>query len=315
LLRLDFCRDIPTCRGLLATRRSAPVGFIAPALPVPTATPPEGEGWIHEIKHDGYRTIVAIDRGNVRAFSRRGHDWSEQYRRIVEAARQLKVKAAILDGEVVVQDERGISDFQALRSAIAREPHRLIFFAFDLLHLDGEDLRGKPLIERRERLRSILARNTSTASPIQFSDHVEGSGAEFYSAAERMGLEGIVSKKANSRYRSGTCKTWLKTKFLTESELVLVGSHLDRRGIPTLLLAREVNGQLEYAGGAMLHMPEPMREVLRKRAEALEVSRPVIRELKGRGDAWWFKPELRVRVRHLRGEPTLRHAIATALVR
>jgi ATP-dependent DNA ligase len=118
--------------------------FIKPELPTLVPEPPTGEGWIHEIKYDGYRTLIAIDRGQVRAFTRSGHDWTVTYRRVVDACSKLACRAAVLDGEMVVQDEHGITDFHALCSAIYRARHRIIYFAFDLLHLDGQDLRRRP---------------------------------------------------------------------------------------------------------------------------------------------------------------------------
>src|SRR5262245_26095861 len=108
------------------------------------------EGWIHEIKHDGYRTLI------IRAFSRHGRDWTGPYRRVGRAAGKLSCQAAILDGEIIVQDDNGISDFDALRSAIHKAPNRIVFFAFDLLHLDGQDLRRTPLMERRAALRRLI---------------------------------------------------------------------------------------------------------------------------------------------------------------
>ena len=121
--------------------------FIAPQLPILSAQPPTGPGWIHEIKHDGFRTLLRIDRGNIRAFTRGGHDWSDKYSRVIEACSKLKCQSALIDGEVIVQDKNGLSDFAALRAAIEGAPHRLVMFAFDLLFQDGEDLRRLPLIE------------------------------------------------------------------------------------------------------------------------------------------------------------------------
>src|SRR5689334_11728540 len=123
----------------------APLGFITPEIPRLVPQPPSGEGWIHEIKHDGYRTLIVIDHGKVRAFSRHGRDWTGPYKRVVEAAAKLPCKAALIDGELIVQDENGISDFDALRSAIHKARHRLVLFAFDLVHHDGKDLRRTPL--------------------------------------------------------------------------------------------------------------------------------------------------------------------------
>jgi bifunctional non-homologous end joining protein LigD len=112
--------------------------FIAPQVPILSAAPPEGDGWIHEIKHDGFRTLLRIDCGDVRAFTRGGHDWSDKYGRVIQACGKLKCQSALIDGEIVVQDKNGLSDFAALRAAIEGAPRRLVMFAFDLLFLDGE---------------------------------------------------------------------------------------------------------------------------------------------------------------------------------
>jgi bifunctional non-homologous end joining protein LigD len=113
------------------------LGFIRPELPTLVSEPPTGEGWIHEIKYDGYRTLIVMDGDRCRAFSRNGNDWSKAYRRVVEACGRLACKSALIDGEMAIQDEHGLTDFNALRSAIYTAPHRIVFFAFDLLHLGG----------------------------------------------------------------------------------------------------------------------------------------------------------------------------------
>lgn len=127
--------------------------FMQPRL---VDAPPMGDGWLHEIKYDGYRTQLVIEAGRVRAYTRNGHDWTEKYRTIISAAQDLPCASAIIDGEVVVQDERGVSDFAALRSATFSAPHRLVFFAFDLLHLNGHDLRNMVLEDRRELLTGLV---------------------------------------------------------------------------------------------------------------------------------------------------------------
>src|SRR6476620_5948250 len=155
-----------------------PLGFIKPELPTLVSEPPSGEGWIHEIKYDGYRTLIVIDRGQVRAFTRNGNDWTRAYTRVVEACTRLTCGTALIDGETAVQDEQGITDFLALRSAIRKAPHRIVFFAFDLLHLDGQDLRKALLLERWEALRKLI--EPDPRSPVQFSDHVDCDGAKFF---------------------------------------------------------------------------------------------------------------------------------------
>ena len=125
------------------------LGFIPPQLPSLTDQPPKGADWIHEVKHDGYRTMLLIERGTALAYTRNGHDWSDRYPGIIAAARKMPCRNAILDGEVIVQNARGVSDFEGLQTALRSKSAPLIFYAFDLLHLDGKDLRESHLIERR----------------------------------------------------------------------------------------------------------------------------------------------------------------------
>jgi bifunctional non-homologous end joining protein LigD len=281
------------------------LGFIKLEIPTPVQEPPTGEGWIHEIKYDGYRTLIVVDQGKVRAFSRPGRDWTGPYRRVVDAAGKLPCSAALIDGEVIVQDENGISDFDALRSAIYTAPHRLVFFAFDLLHLNGQDLRRTPLIERRAALRKLI--EPDPRSPIQFSGHVDCAGAKFFKAAAELGLEGIVSKRVASRYRSGPSRSWLKTKNMVDGELILVGTHRDADGIPWTLLAADRGGRLEFAGPAILNPPQALRAAWRQRMAALAVAKPPLRGLR-QGSAQWLRPELLVRGKHLKAKGVLRHA-------
>ena len=281
-------------------------------MPTLVSEPPSGEGWLHEIKHDGYRTMVVVDDGWARAFTRNGHDWTDRYTRVVACAAQLPCRSVILDGEIVVQDQAGLSDFHALRRAISDEPHRLVFFAFDLLHSNGEDLRGLALRERKERLRTLLA-EADPFCPIQFCGGMEGDGAAVFAAAERMGLEGIVSKQAGSRYRSGRSTAWQKTKCMTEGEFVVVGMEPNPGGPPFALLAREEADALIYVGSAFVTLPQPARDAFWTRTAELAVEKPVVRGLRS-AKASFVRPELRVRARHLRGCDMLRHATLTALL-
>ena len=168
--------------------------FIKPQLPSLVDQPPEGEHWIHEIKHDGYRCRVLLERGRARVLTRNGHDWTDRYPSIVRAAANLRCKTAILDGEAVVQDGNGASDFDSLRSAMRWQPHSIILYAFDLMHLGGKDLRQQPLTERRANLQALIG--TDAESRIQFSEEFHGNSAAFFKACADKGLEGIVSKHA-----------------------------------------------------------------------------------------------------------------------
>jgi bifunctional non-homologous end joining protein LigD len=200
---------------------AARLRFIEPQLPSLVDQPPEGKHWIHEIKHDGYRCQVLLERGQARVFTRNGYDWSDRYPSIVRAAAELRCQSAIIDGEAIVQDGNGASDFEALSSALLRQPSSIILYAFDLLHLDGNYLRHKTLADRRAQLEHLILADAQ--SPIQFSEQFNGDGADFFRACADRGLEGIVSKHALAPYRSGRSKTWLKTKCFTESTFVVVG--------------------------------------------------------------------------------------------
>lgn len=194
--------------------------FIRPMFPTLVEVPPTGDNWIHEIKYDGYRTQVIVGGGKARAFTRTGIDWSSTYKQIVEAAQVLSARSAILDGEAIVLNEKGVSDFHSLPSAMRWSPGRIIFVAFDLLHLSGVDLRREPLLDRRAKLLHLVGAGDGV---IQYSAHVVGGGADFYTAVDRMGLEGMVSKRPDSVYRSGDAEAWLKIKCYEEIEYEVAG--------------------------------------------------------------------------------------------
>jgi bifunctional non-homologous end joining protein LigD len=283
------------------------IGFVEPMMPALVDSAPEGSQWIHELKYDGYRTQLALSGSDRRAYTRRGHDWSRLYAPVLDVAARLDCESALIDGEMIVQDDRGLPDFEGLRRELAkRRPSGLVFMAFDLLHLDGIDLRREPVEDRRARLHDLLGSNEAGRC-IQFSDHVTGGGSEFFELADRMGLEGIVSKKLGSRYRSGQGRSWLKVKAFTEGEYVVIGA---ARGdlAPVALLARETEDRrLEYVGGAMVTFAESERERFWRATERLKVEKPPL-HIEKRKDTTWLKPEMRVRVRHLKGEEMLRHA-------
>jgi bifunctional non-homologous end joining protein LigD len=191
--------------------------FIKPQLATAVDHPPPRTGWIHEVKHDGYRTLLIIERRKAHAYTRNGFDWSESYLGITKATAKLECRSAIIDGEIIVQDQRGVSDFESLRSAIRWRPQKLIFCAFDLLHLNGKDLRDQPLLARRAKLKELVP----TEHPFMFSEEFIGDAAAFFQACADHQLEGIVSKLASSKYRSGRSKTWLKAKCFTEGSFMI----------------------------------------------------------------------------------------------
>lgn len=280
-------------------------------LPTLTDEAPSGPEWLHEIKHDGYRTMLSIQSDGIRTFTRNGHDWSRRYRAIVEAAGQLQCSQALLDGEIIVQDGLGRSDFDALPAAIATRPNELIFYAFDLLSMDGVDLRQEPLTRRRLALEAMLS-GLDASSPIQFSAGTEGDGKEVFAAAAAMGLEGIVSKRANGRYVSGRSTSWLKTKNFVESELVIL-AHERTAGPMTLLLGRRSGAGLTYEGSAIVSLAKREREELWSKMQDQLTDHPAV-ELGRRMEVSWVRPVLTVSVRHLNGPGKLRHATVRRLL-
>jgi ATP-dependent DNA ligase len=187
---------------------AAPYAFIPPCLPSRADRPPSGPGWVHEIKHDGFRMMVRRDVAGVRLLTRNGHDWAPRYPLIVEAVNRLKARSCLIDGEAVACDENGLTVFERLRLKPSGE--HVFLYAFDLLELDGQDLRREPLEVRKATLASVLRK----AGPgVQLNEHLEHEDGEVvFRHACKMGLEGIVSKRLGSRYRSGRSPDWLKMK-------------------------------------------------------------------------------------------------------
>ena len=184
---------------------NAPAPFIHPCRPVVAKQPPSGPGWAHELKHDGYRLQIHVRKNSVRLYTMNGADWTNRYPRIVEEAARLR-EPLIIDAEIVHLSAEGVADFNALHSRIADE--KAVALAFDLL-VSGDDIRRKPLIERKAALKWVLRRSRGG---IQYVEHAEGDGEEMFAVVCKLGLEGIVSKKLTSVYRPGPSKAWLKIK-------------------------------------------------------------------------------------------------------
>jgi ATP-dependent DNA ligase len=183
-------------------------GFIEPCLPSPAERPPSGSNCIHEIKHDGYRLMARRDPVGIRLITRRGNDWSARFPLVVEAVNHLKVRSCLIDGEAVCCDERGLARFDILRRR--RNEAQAFLYAVDLLELDGTDLRREPIEVRKATLASILRRSLPGVRLNEHLEHPEGDVV--FAHACKMGLEGIVSKRLGSRYRSGRSPDWLKFK-------------------------------------------------------------------------------------------------------
>jgi bifunctional non-homologous end joining protein LigD len=188
-------------------QRTLPAGFIAPCLPTKTDRLPSGSQWLHEIKHDGFRIIGRKDGPRVRLYSRPGNDLTRRFPLIVETLARLRSRSCIIDGEAVACDDNGVASFDLIR--YRRHDDSTFLYAFDLIELNGDDMRRDPLEVRKATLASILVK----ASPgIRFNEHIEGDGPTVFAHACKMGLEGIVSKRKDSAYRSGRSPDWLRMK-------------------------------------------------------------------------------------------------------
>jgi bifunctional non-homologous end joining protein LigD len=182
-------------------------GFVEPCLPSPADSPPTGPDWVHEIKHDGYRLMARRDSVGIRLLTRNGHDWADRYPAIVEAVKALRARSCLLDGEAVVCDANGLAVFERLR--YQRGGRDVLLFAFDLLELDGADLRREPFETRKATLASLLR---GSLPGLRLNEHLTHPGDVVFRHACKLGLEGIVSKRLGSRYRSGRSPDWLKFK-------------------------------------------------------------------------------------------------------
>ncbi|WP_049735292.1 non-homologous end-joining DNA ligase [Rhizobium ecuadorense] len=259
---------------------------IEPCLALLKPAPPKGPDWAFEVKWDGYRLAIHIDPKGVRIITRGGHDWTHRFPAIAEGARKLGVGTAILDGEAVVLDKEGRSDFGALQRSLGgrggkRTSTESVFFAFDLLYFDGHDLTNTELSVRRHLLEDFLDGATGA---IQLSDEVHGDGAVLLEHACSMGLEGIIAKHRDRPYRSGRTGDWLKIKCVQSESFMIVGyerSSVARSGIGSLLLAGRNGHDWVYVGSVGTGFNAKNAEELRTSLDKLMTKRPVV-PLKGR---------------------------------
>ena len=253
---------------------------------------PGGNRWLHELKYDGYRTLVAVGGGEARAYTRSGLDWSDRYPAILAEAGELGVSSALIDGEAVIVLPDGRTSFQALQAALKEDRASIVYYAFDLLELDGKDLTGLALSERKEKLAGLLQ---GRSGHLLYSDHVIGQGEEMFDRVCKTGLEGIVSKRADARYVGARSPSWVKVKCTRRQEFVLVGWTPSDKGreFRSLLLGTHENGELRYAGKVGTGFPAALREELSARMAPLERSQPTVKAPRSetRG-AHWIDPKL-----------------------
>lgn len=268
--------------------------FVAPQLCASVERPPNADGWCHEVKFDGYRVQLRIEDGDVALLTRKGLDWTDKFSAIARAAKTLP--DALIDGEIVALDHNGIPSFSALQAAIAdNKTGNLIFFAFDLLFANGEDLRALPLRERKERLKSLLQRRNGKEKLIRHVDHFEDRGDTVMESARKLELEGIVSKKLDAPYRSGRTESWTKAKIRGGQEVVLGGWKTTNGKFRSLMAGVYRGGHLAFVGLVGTGFGQ---DVVRRIMPALKAAASEKSPFGGKDapkktrDVHWLRPEL-----------------------
>jgi bifunctional non-homologous end joining protein LigD len=241
--------------------------FVPPITATVVTHLPEGEEWLYEVKLDGYRAQILKNDTRVQIQSRNEKDLTKTYPGVAAAALRLNARSAVLDGEVVAVDERGHPSFQALQHRAAHPAHTVVFYAFDLLHLDGEDLTRRPLQERRRLLPKVLK-----DSGVLLSQELPGSAAEVVEAVRRLGLEGVIAKRRDSVY-VGSQRSWLKLKLDRQQEFVVGGYRPGTHGIDALLVGYYEGKQLRFAGKVRAGFTPHLRREVFAAINALRVAR------------------------------------------
>ncbi|MBY5328504.1 non-homologous end-joining DNA ligase [Rhizobium leguminosarum] len=255
---------------------------IEPCLALLRARPPKGDGWVYEIKWDGYRLSVHVEPTRIRILTRGGHDWTDRFPAIKQAALWLPVGTAILDGEAVVLDQQGRSDFGLLQQSLGgrggkKSSSDAIFMAFDLLYFDGHDLRNSELDMRRHLLEDLVP--AGEQGDIRLSEEIEVDGDQLLASACEHGLEGIIAKRRDAPYRSGRLGDWLKIKCTQSDGFAIVGyekSSASFGGIGRLLLAARKGDEFVYVGGVGTGFNERSAAELREQMDKLIISKPAV---------------------------------------
>ena len=261
-------------------------GFVEPALATSIDKVPSGDRWIHEIKFDGYRVQVHLANEAVKVFTRRGHDWTKRFRKVADDAWHIGAGSAIIDGEIVVPAADGTTDFSVLQNELKGRSTKIVLVAFDLLYLNGNDLRKLPLIERKTHLKKII-----DGSDIQFSESFEVDGKEMFAHACRVGLEGVVSKVRDSHYPSGRGHDWVKKTCAQRETLTIAGFALDGSDWDGIYLGRRKGNELIYAGKVDHGFDKKSSAELRERLTPLiRRTQPFTKRITHKGI--WVEPEL-----------------------
>ncbi|MGE5408565.1 MAG: non-homologous end-joining DNA ligase [Syntrophothermus sp.] len=289
-------KSAPSARSVEAiegARRGPLPSFVEPCLATLVAAPPEGDDWVHEIKFDGYRIEARIDNGDVRLLTRKGLDWTERFGSLPRLLADLHRGSALIDAELVVEDAEGHSNFTALADALkSGQGEKFVLQCFDLLHLDGVNLVGAALEDRKAVLQKLLAKSSKTG-PIRYSPHLRGDAAAMLAEACRLGLEGLISKRADRPYRSGRHDDWLKSKCIQTDEFVVIGylvSSVSKTAIGALVVGYYDRKRLVYAGRVGTGYTQQTAAELFRQLQPLRLSEPPITQpltgLQRRGVVW-----------------------------
>lgn len=290
--------------------------FVEPCLATLVAKPPIGEGWVHEIKFDGYRIQAHIDRNDVRLLTRNGIDWTDRFGSLAKTLAEFHRGKAIVDGELVVEDANGHSSFSALADALkSGRSEKFVLHCFDLLYLDGLNLVGATLRDRKRLLEKLFVRRSKTG-PIRYSAHLAADGARMLADACSLGLEGIISKRIDRPYRSGRHDDWLKSKCIQVDEFVIVGylvSSAEPNAVGALVVGYYDKKRLIYAGRVGTGYTHQTAHDLMRRLSPLRLDAPPVQgpltNLQRR-DVVWVRPDLvaQIEYRAWTGDGLLRHA-------
>ena len=277
--------------------------FVTPCLASLADKAPDSGNWVHEIKFDGYRIQARLDRGKVRLLTRKGLDWAKKFPTVADAIAKLPVKTVLIDGELVVEGSDGVSSFSLLQQDLKASRHdRMIFYVFDLLHLDGADLMPLPLTARKNALAKLLD-DLPPRAPVRLSESLTERGTTLLQHACKMGLEGLVSKVADAPYRSGRGRDWIKTKCSDRQELVVAGmvsSTADARAVGALVLGYYEDGKLIYAGRTGTGFTHEIARSLYRQLKSIETGKSpfetVPAEERGVRKPIWVDPKMVVEV-------------------
>jgi bifunctional non-homologous end joining protein LigD len=285
---MAFQRKKPAAIGIKAPYP----GFIEPALATSIDKVPNGERWIHEIKFDGYRIQVHLVNEAVRVFTRRGNDWTKRFKKVADEAWHIGAGSAIIDGEIVVPAADGTTDFSVLQNELKGKSTRLVMVAFDLLYLNGYDLRKLPLTERKTHLKKLVAK-----TDIQFSESFEVDGQEMFTHACGVGLEGVVSKVRDSRYISGRVNDWVKKTCQQRETLPIAGFALKANKFDGIYLGRLKGSDLVYAGKVDNGFDKSSTAELQARLRPLiRKTQPYAKKIAHRGV--WVEPSLQAEIEY-----------------